>query len=204
MKKCCKRGLASLVAAIFLAVTVSAAPARNLSVSEQAANIVWTPLELVMAGRSFRCNATLGARFHYRTMVKSDNALIGYINSATMNTCTGGSATILAATLPWHITYRGFSGTLPNITNIRMNVIGFSFNWRPEGSIACLARSTAENPLQVITNIAAGGIVTGMRADETATIPIESFFCAFGGEGTFRGTGTVRTPGGSNVAVRLI
>jgi len=203
MHKRSKLIFAGLAAAMLLSLGVSSASARNLSVNEQSSNIVWTPLEFVAGGRTVSCNVTLETRFHYRTIVKSSGALIGFVNRATVNTCTGGSATVLSATLPWHITYGGFSGTLPNITAIRLNLIGTSFLVQPNESIACLARSTAANPARGIANVA-GGVITGLRADETATIPLEGFICAFGGSGSFRGTGSVRTPGGGNVTVRLI
>jgi len=197
--------LAGLAAAMLLSLGVSSASARNLSLSEQGSRIVWTPLEFIAGGRTVRCNVTLDSRFHYRTIVKREGALVGFVNNATVNTCVGGSATVLSSTLPWHITYNGFSGTLPNITAIRLNQIGTSFNIRPDGTIACLARSTAENPAKGIAEIGAGGAITGLRADETVTIPLEGFFCSFAGEGAFRGRGVVTAAvGGGSVFVRLI
>jgi len=204
MHKRSKLVLAALAAAMLLALAVGSTSARNLSVNEQSLRVVWTPAEFIAGGRTARCNLTLEGRFHYRTIVKREGALTGFINSVIANTCSGGSTTILTSTLPWHLTYGGFTGTLPNITGVRMTVIGISFTVRPEGSIACLARSTAENPARSIANLGAGGSVTGLRADETAIIPLEGFFCAFGGSGSFRGTGTVSTPGGGSTRVTLI
>jgi hypothetical protein len=199
-----KLALTGLAASMFLALAVSSTSARNLRVTERSLRVVWMPIEFLAAGKTARCNLTLEGSFHYRTIVKREGALSGFITRAILNTCSGGSATVLTNTLPWHLTYNGFTGTLPNITGVSISIIGVSFLARPEGSIACLARSTAENPVRAIANIGAGGSVTGLRADETASIPLEGFFCAFGGEASFRGTGTVSALGGGSARITLI
>jgi hypothetical protein len=204
MEKRSELMLLGLAASMLMALAVGSASARNLSVNERSLRAVWTPATFIAGGSSARCNLTIEASFHYRTIVKREGALSGFVTRAILNTCTGGSSTVLSNTLPWHITYGGFGGTLPNITALRLSAIGASFTVRPEGSIACLARSTAENPVRAIANVGAGGSITGLRLDETAQIPLEGFFCAFGGEGSFRGTGAATALGGGSVVVRLI
>jgi len=90
---------------MILALAVSGTSARNLSVTEQSLRVVWTPIEFVAGGRSARCNLTLEGSFHYRTIVKREGALSGFITRAILNTSSGGSATVLTNTLPWHLTY---------------------------------------------------------------------------------------------------
>lgn len=204
MHKRSKPIFAGLAAAMLMALAVDSASARNLSVNEQSIRAVWTPITFAAGGNSARCNLTLEGSFHYRTLVKRESALAGFITRAIITTCTGASATVLTATLPWHLTYNGFTGTLPNITTLRLNIIGVSFNVRPEGSVACLARSTAANPARAIATLGVGGSVTGLRADETAQIPLEGFFCSFAGEGSFVGTGSPSALGGGSLVVRLI
>lgn len=80
-----------------------------------------------------RCQITLEGSFHSRTIVKSVGTLIGYITAARSKneSCTGGrmwlyngterlGVTTLETSLPWHVTYEGFAGTLPNITSLRI------------------------------------------------------------------------------------
>lgn len=67
--------------------------------------------------------------FHYRTIVKVERSLIGYVTRAIFGRpCTGfgemweyngteGSLTSNVNSLPWHFTYDGFNGTLPNISS---------------------------------------------------------------------------------------
>jgi hypothetical protein len=206
MHKRSKLLLVGLAAAMLLSMAVGNASARNLSLNEQSFRAVWTPLEFVAGGNTVKCNVTLEGSFHYRTIVKRADALIGFITRAIANTCTGGSATVLTATLPWHLPYEGFSGTLPNITDIRIKLVGASFNVFPTGAPrACLARTTTANPARGIANVGAGGRVTNLQAEPGASIPLEEFFCAFAGEGRFIGTTSSLTKlGGGDLFVRLI
>jgi hypothetical protein len=55
-------------------------------------------------------------------------------------------------TLPWHVQYGGFTGTLPTITSIRTNIIGFAFRIREPFGVTCLARSTAAEPATGVFN----------------------------------------------------
>src|SRR5215212_591052 len=146
MRLSLKVTLTALVAALALVSAFSTASARNLSVSNQSFRIAWTPLTFTEGGLfNVRCNVTLEGSFHYRTIVKSLRALLGFITRATVerpscrtNLGTAASAatwngieTILGAatpnTLPWHVTYEGFTGTLPNITGVRVLLRSIKF-----------------------------------------------------------------------------
>lgn len=198
--------LMGLTAAMLLSIGVGSASANRLSTNATAQRIVWTPLTFASTGGSvIRCNVTLEQRFHSATIAKVRGSLIGFITAANVAACSGGAVTVLTATLPWHVRYNSFTGTLPSLTGVNFDLIGTAFRIQPTGSIACLARSTVENPARG-TAVISGGRVTGLRADPTATIPLEGFFCAFGGEGTFSGTGTVSRSGTTvqDITVRLI
>jgi len=196
--------VAALAATMLLGLAVSDATARNLSVNEQSFRWAWTPITFAFGGNTVRCNLTFEGSFHYRTMAKSIGSLIGFVTRAILNTCTGGSATILTLSLPWHVRYGGFTGTLPNITTVRSSVTGISFNFRPTGLGACLAQSTAENPARFIAILTAG-VITGVMAEEGSRIPLRGFLCEFAEEMSFAGTSSIATTlGGPALSLRLI
>ena len=127
-----KHHIAAITAATtLLALLATAAPARNFSTSNQNFRVVWNELEFGGGGITVTCRVILEGSFHYRSIVKRERALIGYITAAAATRpCTNGEAWsangreahprlgTLANTLPWHLTYEGFAGTLPNITSL--------------------------------------------------------------------------------------
>jgi hypothetical protein len=80
-------------------------------------------------GVTVSCPVTLEGTLHSRTISKISGLLIGYITRAIAGeaSCTGGTARALAETLPWHVQYLSFAGTLPNITSFSAGVIRASF-----------------------------------------------------------------------------
>jgi hypothetical protein len=119
MRLSTRLGLTALVAALLLAAAIGTASARNLSVSNQSFRVTWSRLDFEgRLGIPTQCQVTLEGSFHSRTIAKVLRALIGAITRAAVKTesCTGGRATISGT--PWHVTYQGFTGTLPNITAI--------------------------------------------------------------------------------------
>jgi hypothetical protein len=139
--------LAALGATIVLGAFVSTASARNLSISTQFIRTAFTSVRFSepFGGRT-DCAVTLEGSLHTRTIAKVAGTLIGYITRADLGTCATGTATILRETLPWHVRYLAFAGTLPNITRLIINVIGASFRVRFPGGTECLARTTPEQP----------------------------------------------------------
>jgi hypothetical protein len=200
---------AGLTAALMLSMAVASASAGRLSVSNRNFRIVWNPLTLESTAgiATIRCPVTMEGSFHSATIRKTIGALVGHVTRAFVNrsACAGGTATIHGETLPWHTQYGGFEGTLPNITGIRLNLVGATFEVE-DGTALCTTRTTAAQPGVGIARVGAGGVITGLRADETRTIPLSGeFLCAFAGEGTFAGTGTVTLLGAStSITVRLI
>jgi hypothetical protein len=218
MRRYTRHLVIGLTAALMLALAVGAASARNISVSNQNIRVVWSPLTFNGEGLlETRCNVTLEGSFHYRTIIKRERALIGLITRAGLTRpCPRGIAwiyngternerlgnTTLPTSLPWHITYEGFTGTLPNITGIRILLdrarflleAGFLCNYTTGPTNGGNAAGTAL--------VGADGAITGLRTDETRRISSPDPFCP---EGRFIGTGRVTLLGTENtVFVRLI
>jgi hypothetical protein len=205
--------LTSLAATAILAAAVSSASAQNLSISHQQIRVVWRSLELTnnVTSGTVKCPVTLEGSFHSSTIRKIRKALIGYITRAAVGTaanCTGGRATINQETLPWHLTYLGFIGRLPNIEFLILLLVRASFIIAPNEGNVCRATTTVENPAAGIATVGGGGAITALRADETFGIPLVNgpggVFCGLG-TGRFSGVGTVSQLGNSNaISVRLI
>jgi hypothetical protein len=128
--------LGALTAALVLASSITTASANRISISNTGFRITWTPLTMGSqaggSGTTVACNLTLEGSFHYNTFVKVLRSLIGYITKAAfVHPCTGGefwthngvesnSLGTFRNNLPWHLTYEGFEGRLPEITGVRI------------------------------------------------------------------------------------
>jgi hypothetical protein len=144
--KLCKLLLASVGATVLLGALVSSATARNYEISEQRMRGIFTSLEFHLPEVTARCALTVEGSLHTRTLPKVIGSLLGYITRVDLGACAIGTATVLTSTLPWHVRYSGFQGTLPNITSIITHVIGAS--WRiSTGGVTCLARSSTTEPV---------------------------------------------------------
>ena len=199
--------IAGFTAALMLTMAVSSASAGRLSVTNKNFRVVWNPLSLSSTAGvgPINCPVTLEGSFHSQTIRKTVGALVGYVTRGTTvpGSCTGGRATVNQASLPWHLRYRGFTGTLPNITGVSLGLIGARFTVNAAG-INCTTTTTAEEPAVGIAEVG-GGVITGMRADESFTIPLSGAFCALAGRGRFAGTGRVTLLGAATViSIRLI
>jgi hypothetical protein len=113
-------GLTALIAAILLASAVNAASARNLEVSNQRFRVTWSRMEFQTPTIVVTCQVTLEGSMHSRTIPKVERLLIGAITRINMKeeSCTGGSGRP-EQPAPWHISYEGFTGRLPNIETVR-------------------------------------------------------------------------------------
>jgi len=124
----------ALAAALLLAAAVATASATRLSVSNQNIRVTWTSLEKTSPGVvTVRCQMTLEGSFHTRTIAKVTRSLIGAITRAQVKqeSCTNGSVapfngvdryngTTTPNTLPWHLSYESFNGTLPTISAVNV------------------------------------------------------------------------------------
>ncbi len=191
--------LSGLAAALLLSVAIGSASARRIEVSERNFYVIWTPLQFgepVLFVQPVRCPVTLLGSFHSRTISKVCGQLVGYVNHASVglpSSCAGGEATILTATLPWHIRYASFAGTLPRITRVRLQLINAAFRVHVSGVNAnCLyVTSEAEPALGDVNVNETTGVVNNLEALNTARIRLHegSEICPANGE--FRNAGRV-------------
>ena len=194
--------LAALTSALLLAALVSSASANRLSQSEASFRVTYSPLSFVPSfGSSMRCPVTLEGTYHSRTIAKTAGALIGYVNRVVIGTCESGVMRANTETLPWHVQYSSFTGTLPTITSISQTLIRPSFEM--EGRIFGLevrCRYTTPRQLWINTRETTRGPITEQRPGA------ESTTSETGGCPSFRlsGTGRVTTPGGAFIVVTLI
>ncbi|MBS1869630.1 MAG: hypothetical protein JSS99_08205 [Actinobacteria bacterium] len=207
--------LAALAVSVAMAAATATSDAGRLSVSEQRFRITWAIMELSGFSVVVRCSVTLEGSYHSRTSAKTAEALVGYITSASLGQpCTGGEAwiyngrevlegTTIASTLPWHIRYGSFGGTLPNITEISDHLIGARFLIRAlllGISIRCNYTTTATEPANgearrnTVTRAATELESEGSIRSENMGCPIVRF----------SGLGTIATPGGRSLTVTLI
>jgi hypothetical protein len=142
--------LAAAGATVLLGTLVATASARNLSISNRSIRSTWSSVIFTGGFGEANCHVTLEGTLHERTMVKSLGTLMGYITSAIVFACPVGSATILRETLPWHVKYSGFEGPLPEITSIRVHVIGSAWRIRERFGATCLARTELNQPAKGI------------------------------------------------------
>jgi hypothetical protein len=124
MRTCSRLTFVALAAAFIMNLAVSSATAGRLSTSNTGFRLTWATLNF-SAGAEFvvSCPITLEGSFHSATIRKVAGALIGSITRGIVHSlaCRGSvqsRATILQESLPWHLTYESFAGTLPNITSI--------------------------------------------------------------------------------------
>jgi len=199
--KICKLLFAAAGATVLLGALVSSASARNLSVSNQSISGMWSSVEFNLPGATTRCHVTLEGSLHSRTMAKVLGSLMGYITRAILGPCLSGTATILRETLPWHVSYSGFRGTLPNIDSIIVHVTEAAWRVRESGGTNCLARSSAARPAigQFHRNTVSHEIT---EASISGRIPT-GFEC-LGIEGTFRSdSGAISLLGTQNVRISV-
>lgn len=129
---------------------------------------------------------------------------IGYVTRAIGGACTGGSITMLTATLPWHLQYESYQGTLPRMTSIAVRLVNANIEIEPGAFIGCLARTTEERPLRMWWLREAAGPIVFAVLDEAASIPLTGFFCA-AETGRVSGTGFVTVLNSlSLITLRLI
>lgn len=197
--------MAALTVVVVMAVT-QAASARNLSSSsaETPSGAIWSALRMEAAGMEATCPITLGGNLEVSSIAKRAGTRFGAVSEVRLGTCSRGTATVLTETLPWSMTYNSFTGMLPNITGVTVNLIGLAMRVVLSG-VGCLVRTESTQPARGIVTLRReefGDLLpTEIRADETATIGLTGeIFCTFAGRGHFAGTGTLS----SGIAIHLI
>jgi hypothetical protein len=193
---------AALTSALVLAAVVGSASANRLSQNEQGFRVTYSPLTFTPSfGTAARCRVTLEGSFHSRTISKVAGALIGFVSRASVGPCESGNARVNLETLPWHIQYATFEGTLPAIASITQNLIRPSFTIQGEiFGLRVNCRYTTPSQGGINTRESRGAI-TSQNPDGTVTTS-ETGGCP---TGTQSGIGTVTGLGNTTpIVVTLI
>lgn len=185
--------LAGLAATLLLSFAVSNASARRIAGNGERIYLIWNSLEF--RGTVFgaqvvvRCPVTLLGSFHSKTISKVSGRLIGYISHATVHeaSCVGGTGRALTERLPWHIQYVSFAGTLPAISEVRLSLVGATFQITASG-VSCLYTTTQARPAFGRATVEARGNITGVAAE--GSIGGAPFPCPE--PGRFEGTASAR------------
>jgi hypothetical protein len=183
--------VSALAATALFASLAASASARNFSVTNRNIRVVWEalrPLELVSEFGTVKCRVTMEGSFHCATIAKVVEALIGYISRATADQehCTDTSGNgilgeVRQETLPWHIRYVSFIGTLPRVTvRIRLREPGFRLLRVPVFG-TCLYRAVSVDG--IVSGPLGNEITEGnanVAAEEGREIRSETFGCPTG------------------------
>jgi len=188
--------LVVISATVMLGALVSSAWARNLEVSSQTGTILWRRMDFAGGFGTIECEIKLSRSFHARTFTKTVNSLIGYVTEGTILRCSRGGITINQASLPWHLRYRGFTGTLPSITGIADTVTGAEWTFRePTFGATCTVRR--ESSSTILTYTVSGGTLT--RTDISGENSCSGINARLSGSET-----NVTNGAGARVTIRLI
>jgi hypothetical protein len=160
MRPSAKLGLTALMAALLLASALTTASARNLEISNQRFRVTWSRLEFQSSVITLRCPVTLEGSFHSRTIPKVERLLIGGITRFDIkkDSCTNGRVLAEEEHLAWHVTYEGFTGTLPAISSARLLLSRFLF-WIEVMTRRCIYGTRTDN-ITLSAAVNAGGEVT--------------------------------------------
>jgi hypothetical protein len=154
--------LTALVVIVIVGTAATAATARSFRSSHITQRATYTSIEVSGAFGTGRCPLTLEGAFHEYVTLKTAS-LIGFMERINLGACTVGTMRVLTETLPWHIQYVGFQGTLPNITRILTKIVGFAISIREPFGLVCLFRSSATEPVSSNYTREAGGVLTELQ-----------------------------------------
>jgi hypothetical protein len=216
--------LATLVAALALTFAIGGAAASRLRLTSTNFSMRWREFyvptgiqpeeEPSERANVRRCPLTLSGSFHSATLPKVVNSLVGYVTAAQMGTCTGegGTVTLLRTGLPWHLTYRQFSGVLPNIASFGLALAGFSMSIEvpPLFGTVCLIRTTTSEPLNIeFRRETRTGVITSVdgAGNQIDARDTTGFLCDGSNPPlawSMAGTGTLDNGTGTRVTVTLI
>ena len=206
MRTSAKLGLAALAATLLLASAISSASARSFSATTSGLRATFTRLEFTNeTGFGFvSCSVTLEGSFHSRTIAKTAE-LIGAITRVDIRRpCTGGEGIARTETLPWHVTYFGFIGNLPNISILILLLSRLRFDISAPGLCDGEYGNATDNIRGEATREAGGGITTLAPSNDRASlIRTNSGFCP--SRGGFRGNATITAlNSASRITITLI
>ncbi len=213
MRKRSKLVLTALIAVLAFAFAAGTAAAnRGASVTQTSERDLIIIQRLVFGGGfgNITCGVTIHGSLH-RTIAKTEGTLAGMVESVLIDTrnCAesfgvGNVTDVRVLSLPWHLRYVSFTGTLPVIRTIRLIQLGASFliDFEILGSDArCLYVSNQG----VDATIEARGVVTGINVIREAPLPpVRPPSTSNCPEGSLSGTGTLTDSTGGAVTIRLV
>ena len=200
--------LTSLAATAILALAISSASANRLSATGgRLWRVTWTSLRFTsnFSSATILCPVTLEGSFHSATILKTAGSLIGFVTRASVRSpCTGGRASVNQGSLPWHIRYRSFTGTLPRLSGATFGLVGAEFEIEPNNGQTCRVRTEAGRPAVGTINIEAGGVATGLTPDPNTRIGLRegSFGCGIA-SGFFEATSQTPTELGTGARITI-
>lgn len=199
--------IAAIAATALLGMAANAASARRFEIPnwEKGFKISWRPMTVIAGGNEIRCPVILEGEYLVHEFIKRAGTRIAKVTEARTGVCERGQLILKRESLPWERTYQSFTGTLPNITSIRVRTIGIGFRVE-NGMMECTGTAGAERPGSDIALVTSGEI-TGDEAESGARIETSGgFFCTFPGEASFSGPAegiSVKT-GPEGIRIRLI
>jgi len=161
--------LLAVTAVMITAGTASANRGIALGVSEgelgrvQASSSAITFTDATVSFR-ITCEVTKTLRLN-NSITKAAGAAVGTVTAITVRNCTGGGVRMLTESLPWRMSYVSYSGTLPNIREVRFEIVSFAFLIEsPFGAERCLFIGNAQETTS-------GNPINSMVFDETVLLP---------------------------------
>lgn len=195
----------AITAVAFLSFAVASASAGRLSVDDRDFRIVANPTITTDGGSTIRCAVTLAGSYHGSTFAKTARSLIGVISSARAESrCAEGRLTLLEGTLPWHITYDSFAGTLPRITRTNLRITGFAGQFESSG-VTCLFATDIIDPLPMLFDYSFPVFILMSFHGGPIDLATTGFLCELAGDVEFSGSErNVEDGGGALIAISLI
>jgi hypothetical protein len=198
------------VVAMTMVVICSAASASRLEIPNGSRGFRFGRInstEFITTMGSINCELQLSGTWRSRTITKSAGAVIGEVNTGQLVNCSEGQIGLMltTGTIPWEVRYSSYTGTLPEITSVTFQVVGFRILIRPIGGISCLYRSTAEAPLVFNAPVTRERIFDRAVIVNASRIPLNAPTMGCPGILEIRGEGSMTVAGEfASVQIRLI
>jgi len=208
--------LTALATTLLLATATTTATAGRLSIDDRDFYVFWNDssqrISFNAGGSAIACEVTLLGSFHSNTIRKVTRLLGGTIEHVDVDEagCSNGTVDI-NGTLPWHVSYEGFTGTLPAISVVRALLTGLDFLiFNTAASARCITDPVNQNIAGNVIVDTLTGVIDALDAEENPTLSVsdlpESALCDLVGSGRYNGNGSVLDEpiAGSPLVIRLI
>ncbi len=212
--------LAGLTAALLISLASGAAAANRLATNDLDFYAIWNDESQRLsfeAGVTIDCEVTLLGHFHTQTITKTLGSLIGLVDHVEVDEtgCINGDAIPVPpeGDVNWHLTYEGFTGTLPNITGVFLLLQGIEFVIQSDIGADCIASAdegeAGDDNALGLAGREASGAITGIDADpnpqiDISDLPESNGLCDLVGTGGFDGTADVESGEGADLDITLV